>query len=329
MSRMPTFKSMFMLPLLDECLTVLCYHRIGYRSEHYQGYRPNFSASPESFALQMKFIRAFLNPVSLSDVVKWVEEGIPLPRRPVLVTFDDGYKDNGDVAWPIMRDLGIPGVVFVATDHIGSPNPFLWDFVAYCFEATKAERICSSLLGEKRLASQADRQKNISLWIEAAKRLPAKSRWDAARLLASELNVSPPSDAFANLYLSWEDLRRLDCQGLEFGGHTCSHPILTKVSLDEARAEIVGCQERLTVELKRPALGFAYPNGSRWDYAEEHERMVRDAGFSIAFTLERGSTSFSEIQQGPMAVRRHYVGAQDGRVRLFAKVVGADRLLAR
>lgn len=313
--------------LRDEYLTVLCYHRIGeHAREGFHGFRPNFSASPERFAWQMRLVKAFFTPVSLQDIVLWQKEGRRLPRRPALVTFDDGYKDNGDVAWPIMRDLGIPGVVFVATGHVGTQKPFLWDFAAYCLEKATAGRIFVPLLGEKDLSVPSERRAATSAWVEASKRLPARERWRAAAILASALGVAPPPNAFAKLYLSWDEIRELDRQGLEFGGHTRTHPILTRLPATEAQAEIAECQNRLTAELGRPALGFAYPNGSTQDYSEEHGEAARWAGFSIAFSLEPGPASFREIRERPMAVRRLYVGAKDNTPRFLAKLAGAARL---
>lgn len=313
-----------------DCLTVLCYHRIGrLNPKRFEGFLPNFSATPEEFKQQMRLVKALFRPVSLDMVWNFVREGRPLPKRSLLVTFDDGYRDNGSVAWPIMRELGIPGVVFLTTDHIGTSKPFLCDFVAYCFHRTEEVAVDDPQIGVKSLRSDSDRHAAAAAWVEASKRLPARDRWSAAETLADRLRVKPPAEAFTDLCLTWEEVRRLEQEGLAFGGHTQSHPILTRQTLAEARREILGCQERLLSELGHPALSFAYPNGSRMDYAPEHERVVESCGFHLAFTLEHGPASFNEVRERPSAIRRIYVGSKDSRMRLTAKLLGLSRFGGR
>ena len=73
----------------------------------------------------MDYLRANYDPITLRDLVAWLDRGHPLPPRPALVTFDDGYRDNAEVAWPIMRERGVPAVIFLATDYIGTGQPFI------------------------------------------------------------------------------------------------------------------------------------------------------------------------------------------------------------
>lgn len=312
--------------LRSRTLTVLCYHRVGQPDENeFHGFRPNFSASIEQFRLQMKLLRKLFSPVSLQDVLDWRETGRPLPRRAVLVTFDDGYRDNGDVAWPIMRSLGIPGVIFVTTDYMGTGIAFLWDIAAYCFEATRLKRVVLPLLGEVHLSTAMERYAATSAWVDASKRLPAQNRALLIEALTASLEISPSPEAFAGLYLDWPTIRSLEKEGLEFGGHTHTHPILTRLSLPEAQGEIATSQRILTTELGHPARAFAYPNGSAADFSREHEDAVRKAGFSIGFSLEPGPTILEEVQKRPAAVRRLYVGKRDIIPRLFMKCIGASR----
>jgi len=137
------------------------------------------------------------------------------------------------------------------------------------------------------------------------------------------LAVVVPNAAFSGLYLSWDDVRRLASEGLEFGGHTRTHPILTTMPLDEAREEITGSHERISAELGRPPVAFAYPNGSRMDFTREHEAAVRQSGYSLAFSLEPGPIALTKARQRPMAIRRIYVGFKDDMPRFAAKLAGA------
>ena len=84
----------------------------------------------ETFAAQLDALSDGWRPVTLDDAVAWAADGLPLPRRACLVTFDDGDRTVLDVAAPLLSERGIPGVAFVVTDHIGTSVPFWWVEVA-------------------------------------------------------------------------------------------------------------------------------------------------------------------------------------------------------
>jgi peptidoglycan/xylan/chitin deacetylase (PgdA/CDA1 family) len=308
-------------------LTVVCYHRIGDpASSRFHGFTPNISASSENFERHIDYLCKHFTPIRASDLSGFFNRPERLPRRPALVTFDDGYKDNAELAWPILRSRGVPAIVFLATDHIGANHPFLWDFAAYCFHRTGCVFADVPLLGRTSLRSQADRNSATENWVMRSKTLPAAERWSAADAMRRSLAVVVPNAAFSGLYLSWDDVRRLASEGLEFGGHTRTHPILTTMPLDEAREEITASHERISAELGRPPVAFAYPNGSRMDFTRDHETAVRQSGYSIAFSLEPGPIALAKARQRPMAIRRIYVGFKDDMPRFAAKLAGAWQL---
>jgi len=313
--------------LWRDALTVLCYHRLGEPApDRFCGFEPNISASPQSFERQIDYICRKFNPISVSQLNSHLADHEPLPPRAVLVTFDDGYKDNAVVAWPILRARNLPAVVFLATDHIGTNRPFLWDFAAYCFQYTRRDFADVPLLGLVPVGTRAERLAATERWVLQSKSLPASERWPAADLLRRSLAVEVPDDAFSDFYMSWDDARRLASEGCDFGGHTKTHPILTTTVLDDARDEIAGSFERIAAELGRPPTAFAYPNGSRQDFTDDHERAARAQGYSMAFSLEPGPTSLNSVRRHPMSIRRIYIGQKDDMPRFAAKLAGASRL---
>jgi peptidoglycan/xylan/chitin deacetylase (PgdA/CDA1 family) len=326
----PRFRALgrILNPYAKDVLTVLCYHRVLHGADdRFQGYKPNISAFLEGFVSQMDYLRAHFNPIALRDLVAWLEDGIPLPPRPALVTFDDGYRDNAEVAWPVMRDRRVPAVIFLATDCIGAGRPFIWDVAAYCFSATTKTRIDVPFIPSATLRTGAERDAATVSWVEHLKRVPAATRDDAMRALADALGVPLPShDVLEHLYLDWPAVRMLAREGVEFGAHTRTHPILTNLLLEEARAEIRTSIEQLELALGAKPLGFAYPNGSARDFSHEHEDVVRQCGLPVAFSLKPGPTRLSEVRDRPMAVRRIYIGMRDNLPRFVAKLSAAARI---
>src|SRR5688572_2118821 len=109
-------------------LRVLTYHRMANPAATPAMDPALVSATPQAFREQIVHIQRRYHPVSLSDVVGAFVDGRPLPPRAVHVTVDDAYRDFAEVAWPILRELGIPVTVFVPTAYPSEPaRTFWWD----------------------------------------------------------------------------------------------------------------------------------------------------------------------------------------------------------
>ena len=151
-------------------IRILAYHRVlpGNCAE-WCPVSPNFifddgvvSATSEAFRNQMGFVRRNFDVISFRDLYYIESRGLGLPARPLIITFDDGYRDNYTNAFPVLKEFGIPATIFVATGHIGSNTLFWWDLVAYCFkiaapsevllEEVSVEPLCLGTLGGRRSA---------------------------------------------------------------------------------------------------------------------------------------------------------------------------------
>ena len=120
-------------------LVVLTYHRIA-ESHADQFYDPVISATPESFRAQVEWLHNRFRLLTLHELVAQVQSGIPWRGPMVLLTFDDGYRDNFDVAGPILRELNIPATFFIPTAFLESPRLPWWDHVAYVIKQTQMRR---------------------------------------------------------------------------------------------------------------------------------------------------------------------------------------------
>lgn len=305
-------------------LTVLAYHRVlDHRVPGFAGFAANVSAGPDSFAQQMKLVAGEYNPVSIGDVAA-AADGHDLPERALLVTFDDGYRDNHDVALPTLTEHSIPAVVFLATDHIGSGEPFWWDRVAWAFSRAESREVDLPLLGS---TSWDDSHAATVRWVAAAKRLSGSERDAAVAALGESLGISEPGATFADDHLDWNMVRAMQSRGIDFGAHTCSHPILARERPERVRQEVLSSVERVAEETGRRPLGFAYPNGLPGDYTEEAIDAVRDAGISVAFTLSPGPARRREYVGSPLRIPRIYLHHKDDRRRFAAKLAGVSRLV--
>ena len=123
-------------------LRILAYHRVrDVVEEQFDFDLALVSATPRQFREQVAWLKANYTPVRLSDAIECMQAGLPLPAKAVVITFDDGYDDNYHVAFPILRELGIPATFFVSTGHIDSGAPYAYDWLVHMFYCTGESRV--------------------------------------------------------------------------------------------------------------------------------------------------------------------------------------------
>jgi len=265
-------------------LCILNYHRILEQPD------PLLDSEPtvETFGWQMALLAKCFNVLPLHDAIGMLGTR-DMPPRAVAITFDDGYRSTHDLALPVLREFRLPATVFVTTGHIDKGS--MWNDVI--LEATR--RLPDGHLDLRELGfdnypllTGLDRQNTARTLTEHAKYLPPTERARLNRRL--EILVGCPLEQ--ELMLTRDMLLALDNNGVEIGGHTVTHPILTCIDDDAARDEIVRNKQQLEAILGKPLRLFAYPNGKHGiDFDERHARMVREAGYHAAFTTAIGSVS--------------------------------------
>ena len=285
-------------------------------------FRPNVSASPLEFARQMDYVRRHYSVITCEHLLSWLRGEKDLPRHPLVITFDDGYSDNLAFAYPILKERNLPAIIFLTTGFIGGDLPFYWDYVAYLFSHTQQISARLPITGEAAWTTAAEREKVMISWVDCVKKLPEAERRQAVSEIAAVLDVRVPERVFSNLYLTWEQIRMMDQNNIEFGAHTVNHPILTRISRDGVQEEVNKSKQQIENEIQRPISTFAYPNGQRSDFSDEVISIVREAGIEIAFTLLPGPTQIKVVRENPLAIRRIFLSHSDSFPRFVAKLFG-------
>ncbi|WP_116364730.1 polysaccharide deacetylase family protein [Parahaliea mediterranea] len=261
-------------------LSVLIYHRVLAAPDFMRPGEPTTA----QFAWQMQLLRRYFNVLPLVEAAQALRNGT-LPPRAVAITFDDGYADNATLALPILRRLGLPATVFVATAYLNGGR--MWnDTIIETFRTVASDKLDLSAEGLPvlRLDDEASRCRAAELVIRHAKYLGSAERERLATTLAKHARRLPD-----DLMMTSEQLRSLRVGGVEVGGHTHSHPILSGLDTAASAAEIAGGKARLESMVDGPVQAFAYPNGRPGqDYDDEHVAQVRAAGFSTAVSTRVG-----------------------------------------
>jgi len=238
------------------------------------------------FDWQMRIVKSCFNVLPLSEAVERLSRG-SLPPRALCITFDDGYADNHEVALPILQRYGLPATFFVATGFLDGGR--MWnDSIIEAIRRATGDAIDLEPLGLGRhpIGTAARRQAATSAVIRQIKYRPLQERLDLVAALADRAGVSLPTD----LMMSSLQVRSLQQAGMEIGAHTANHPILARLSREQARTEIVAGRESLEELTGIRVTLFAYPNGRPGeDYLPEHVRLVGELGFAAAFTTSCGA----------------------------------------
>jgi peptidoglycan/xylan/chitin deacetylase (PgdA/CDA1 family) len=203
--------------------------------------------------------------VSLEDVAANATDRRPLPSRPILLTFDDGDPSVLHTAAPRLHARGIPGVVFLITDLIGTDH-VLW--------TTEVEQLVAS--GGR---TSINRTGDGRALVRILKRNPDRVRRQVIEELRATATGEPPRAP----QLTATEVARLGQLGMAISSHTMSHPCLPQCSDDVIDREVIGSREKLADLLGQPPLALAYPNG----YFDARSRSaVSRAGYVIAFCFD-------------------------------------------
>lgn len=302
-------------------LRVLTYHRVGEESESRHLDPSLISAAPNQFERQMHLLAEEYRPVSLEDVIQAVDGRGPLPPRAVLVTFDDAYHDFATNAWPILRRLSIPVVLFVPTGFPGSQTrSFWWDRLYSAVVQSPSRASLETPFGSLSLETDDQRERSFRLLKQRLKSLPDEQMRETLDGICFQIDTSAPRSAV----LSWDALRRLARQGVTLAPHTHSHRLLDRIPLHEAAEEIRRSRDELQEQVGEVPPAFAYPAGH---FNAQIIELVRDEGFRLAFTTVRGINHVGSID--PFRLRRSNVARHSPEALLRAQLVASASLANR
>lgn len=265
---------------------ILMYHRFSDKKEP-------FKIQQSVFEKQIKFLLDKYNFISLreySEILSGVRGD--LPDNPIILTIDDGHWDNYIFAYPILKKYSVPATLFISTDFISHKAWLLSDKLQYVLSITKLSDFYFHL-GDKTIHFRLD---NFQEWLKSQLTLFNYCRTirnneinDLIDRLARHLKVDAPEQTVGDFQpLTWDQIREMYDNGIDFGSHTCSHSILSMISGDELKHEIVDSKREIESKLGVEINSFCYPNGQPEDLNNTVAEIVRDAGYSCAVTTING-----------------------------------------
>ena len=262
-------------------LSILIYHRVLPEPDPMRQCEPD----AHEFERQMALLANHFNVLPLAEAVERLQSG-RLPRRSACVTFDDGYIDNAEIALPILQRRGVPATFFISTAFLDGGCMWNDTVIEAVRNASGPELDLGSVgLGCYAIENHSQRRQAAGQLLSALNYLPLDERLERVAPVADSIPASLPE----RMMMTREQVRALSNAGMDIGGHTVNHPILTSIDAEAARSEIGQGKEELAGITGLPVRVFAYPNGKPGqDYQREHIDIVRALGFEAAVSTSWG-----------------------------------------
>ncbi len=270
-------------------LGIVTYHHI---DDHEPGYPfdPNVAdATRAQFRRQMKLLARHGTPITVADLLRALEGG-SLPKNPVMVTFDDGYRSCHDVALPILREVGVPATFFVATSFITHRRLYWWERIALLI--TRARRPSGDIryprpleidIRDPKLRTRLDGLVKTEKSLDVERFLE-----ELATALGVEWNPEIEARHAGEMIMTWDEVRALAKAGMDVESHTRSHRVLQTLAQAELEDELAGSRKELEAQLGRPVRVIAYPVGRRIANDDRIRRALAAAGYRAGMSNKTG-----------------------------------------
>ena len=273
---------------------ILMYHRIVSPKDAGTYIQPGMYVQAETFERHLQFLINNFNIAPLSEVplITRNKPGTARSKPFCFLTFDDGWKDFYDHAYPLLKAHQAPATVFLPTEFIGTNDCFWTDRLAYLFSSEgfnplrKTNIFSDRPLIAKLLRLQGSPEKQLEAAINILKHYREDIINEVLMVLEENLNIT--AIPAGRTFLTWDEVREMSKSGfISFGSHTANHKILTTLSDEEIYLELNAAREKLIAEqVADPScIPFCYPNGN---YNDKIASMVKESGYAMALTTKQG-----------------------------------------
>ena len=279
-------------------VAILAYHRVLPEHELLDHWiQPGMYVEAGVFEQHMLFLQAEFRVISFGELLeRWSQRDWDREERYCVVTFDDGWLDNYRHAFPILRKLGIPATIFLPTDFIGTREWFWPEQVTYCIKemtgseesAAKGNRILNNFLGigvrntSCASLSENGRRNCADQVIERCKHYEPKTISEFIDRLSTALEIAIPQERCT---VDWDEVAEMAHDRISFGSHSCSHRILTHLSVADVQHELEESRQSIMARSESYVPVFCYPNGNN---TPQIQAMVKECGYHAAVGVQSG-----------------------------------------
>lgn len=271
---------------------VLMYHRVvPGKIARRESIEPGMFVTAATFARHLSWLEAHFRVLPLREIIDRVEARRPLPPGACAITFDDGWRDNLEHAWPELAHRGLPATIFVVTDRVGTDGAFwtdeLWTRMRLLPDR-ESEEIARRFVGGR----SNDAIKGL---LDHLKSAPEERREYVLQLLRE---IAPQPAVPRRVLLDWDELERLSASGIDIEAHGATHAILRGLERERVESELRSSLTTLRDRGYARHRLLAYPNG-------DHDALVRGIGRAVGFRAAVTTTpGLLDLDKDLMAIPR-------------------------
>lgn len=244
------------------------------------------------FESQINFLKKHYSIISLREAAQKLKRKERLPDNAAVITFDDGYRNNYTVAYPLLKKLNVPATIFLATNFI-SRKDFLWHDELYLIlrgASKSALDLTKCGLGIFDLSTPENKRQAVEQIGNYLKTIGLDEKYKVLGQIRTDLTEGPLEGLKDSEMLSWEEVEAMAGDGLiDFSAHSCSHEILSRLNTPALEEEIVNSCKK--VRRGNEEILFAYTNGRPQDFDRRAKAILKDIDALCAVTTISGLNS--------------------------------------
>jgi peptidoglycan/xylan/chitin deacetylase (PgdA/CDA1 family) len=268
------------------------YHRvIGEKYDSRDPSQAGLAVEQDSFDRQMEYLKRHYDVIPLERLVRCLRGEGRLPDKALAITFDDGWRDNYDFAFPVLSRHKLPATIYLSSSHIGGTDLLWFHEVGMMLKQSlidpiglaEIERNVDEISGPREKPMLSGKPEGTEL-IEKLKRLKPTDRERIVDQMRKKIGSGVQSGEDRRWMLDWDEVKQMSACGISFGSHGVTHTVMTELEAAEVRAELIESKELLEKHLGSAVRSFAYPNG---DYGLEEMALVEESGYDNACAAGR------------------------------------------
>ena len=238
------------------------------------------------FKQQLELVARHFKVWPLSRITKAVIEGSELPDNLLVLTFDDGYRNNLVNAAPILKEYGMPATFFITTGFVDGTHKPWWYQLRTALSATRC--VNTELPNGRciKLVSQGARIKAIGQWEAVLKKLRDQERWRKLDWLMASVDERACECPYP--LMDWDDIKRLTDSGFDIGPHTMSHIDMAVEDRSMIASEVRISLERIRIKTGFTPRTYSYPYGRMTSINDEIKKILTTSGIVGAVTTKQG-----------------------------------------
>lgn len=285
---------------------------------------PSNHLSPEVFEHQVRFLSRHREIVTLSELIQTIRAGKSPKRNTAVITFDDGYLDNLQIAAPLLRRFGLPATLFLPTGYISRGQNHWIDDLYTIFRYRQRNHL--RLQEAHGMSVDLEPKNTHEVYRRLCSILIRMTYADRSELLAQLSERLQPGCLPPRLTMNWHDVRVLvkNYPEFELGGHTVDHLDVSQLTGSQLREELSACRRSIIHETGMEPLHFSFPYGR---FTTEARAQANDSGFISACggtgdPLVKANTDPMALRRvpAPLCPERLDFLSSSGNTRFFAKI---------